>query len=79
MSESTTIIAFDQHAQSVMAAVLGPHESEPAVHALTSDLPTLGRFVRRLQEHGPVRCCYEAGPVASRCSGFSPGTTCPVR
>src|SRR5215831_5690855 len=62
MSESTTIIAFDQHAQSVMAAVLGPREAEPALHALTSDLPAIGRFVRRALEHGPVRCCYEAGP-----------------
>jgi transposase len=62
MSESTTIIAFDQHAQSVMAAVLGPREAEPAVHPLTSDLPTIGRFVTRLLAHGPVRCCYEAGP-----------------
>src|SRR5215468_6604134 len=62
MSESTTIIAFDQHAQSVMAAVLGPRDAEPALHALTSDLPTLGRFVRGVLEHGPVQCCYEAGP-----------------
>ena len=57
MWESTTIIAFDQHAQSVMAAVLGPREAEPALHALTSDLPAIGRLVRRLLEHGPVRCC----------------------
>ena len=62
MSESATIIAFDQHAQSVMAAVLGPRDAEPALHALTSDLPAIGRFVRRVLEHGPVRCCYEAGP-----------------
>ena len=62
MSESTTIIAFDQHAQWVMAAVLGPREAEPAVHPLTSDLPTIGRFVKRLLAYGPVRCCYEAGP-----------------
>lgn len=62
MLESTTIIAFDQHAQSVMAAVLGRREAEPAVHPLTSDLPTIGRFVKRLVARGPVRCCYEAGP-----------------
>src|SRR5204863_6754001 len=24
--------------------------------------PTILRFVKRLQRHGPVRCCYEAGP-----------------
>jgi transposase len=55
-------VAFDQHAQSVMAAVIGPRDVEPALHALTSDLPTIGRFVRRRQAHGPGRCCYEAGP-----------------
>ena len=62
MSESTTIIAFDQHAQSVMAAVLSANETEPGLHPLASDLPTIGRFVKRLMAHGPVRCCYEAGP-----------------
>ena len=56
MLESTTIIAFDQHAQSVMAAVLGRREAAPAVHPLTSDLPTIGRFVKRLVARGPVRC-----------------------
>lgn len=62
MTESTTIVAFDQHAQSVVAAVLGPETSEPALHSLASDLPAIGRFVARLVKHGPVRCCYEAGP-----------------
>ena len=31
MTESTTIIAFDQHARSVMAAVLGPLDAAPDV------------------------------------------------
>lgn len=66
MAESTTIIAFDQHAQSVVAAVLEAGASEPAVHALAADLPSIGRVVTRIAKHAAVRCCYEAGPC-----GFS--------
>ena len=66
MAESTTIIAFDQHAQSVVAAVLEVGASGPAVHALAADLPSIGRFVARIAKHAGVRCCYEAGPC-----GFS--------
>lgn len=62
MPESTTIIAFDQHAASVVAAVLAPGQAMPAVHPLAADLPSIGRFVERLRRQGPVRCCYEAGP-----------------
>lgn len=62
MAESTTIVAFDQHANSVVAAVLGAGDQTPALHPLTSDLPTVGKFVTRLRRRGPVQCCYEAGP-----------------
>jgi transposase len=62
MFESTTIIAFDQHAAAVVAAVLSPGHRTPAIHPLNGDLPTIGKFVARLAAHGPVRCCYEAGP-----------------
>lgn len=60
--ESTPLIAFDQHAATTVAAVLLPGERTPALHTLTSDSPTILRFVKRLQRHGAVRCCYEAGP-----------------
>jgi transposase len=60
--KSTTIIAFDQHAATTMAAVLVPAERTAALHSLTSDLPTIIRFVERVQKKGPVQCCYEAGP-----------------
>lgn len=60
--QSTTIIAFDQHAATTMAAVLLPAQRTPALHPLTSDAPTIVRFVGRLQRQGAVRCCYEAGP-----------------
>jgi len=61
MYESIPIIAFDQHAASVTAAVLLPGHRTPALHQLSSDLPTIGRFVERVG-HADVRCCYEAGP-----------------
>jgi transposase len=60
--QSTTIIAFDQHAATTVAAVLLPAHRTPALHPLTSDTPTILRFITRLQRQGEVRCCYEAGP-----------------
>jgi transposase len=60
--QSTTIIAFDHHAATTVAAVLLPSHRTPALHSLSSDLPTIQRFVGRLQRQGPVACCYEAGP-----------------
>ena len=62
MTQSTTIVAFDQHAQSVVAAVWSVGTAEPVLHTLPGDLPTIGRFVARLQREGRVQCCYEAGP-----------------
>jgi transposase len=62
MVKSTTIIAFDQHAATTMAAVLLPAHRTPALHPLSSDLPTILRFVARVQHQGAVACCYEAGP-----------------
>lgn len=61
MSKSTTIIAFDQHAATTVAAVLLPGQRTPALHSLASDTATIRRFIERLRR-GPVRCCYEAGP-----------------
>src|SRR5437899_3190505 len=60
--KSTTIIAFDQHAATTVAAVLLPGQQRPALRSLTSDVPTIERFVTRVQRQGAVRCCYEAGP-----------------
>jgi transposase len=62
MVKSTTIIALDQHAATTVAAVLQPDDRTAALHPLTSDVPTILRFVARVQRHGAVRCCYEAGP-----------------
>jgi transposase len=62
--KSTTIIAFDQHAATTVAAVLLPGHRTPALHSLTSESSTIVRFVERLQRQGSgaVMCCYEAGP-----------------
>ena len=60
--KSTTIIAFDQHAATTVAAVLLPGQRMPARHTLTSDTATIIRLVERLRRQGPVQCCYEAGP-----------------
>ena len=62
MLKSTTIIAFDQHAATTVAAVLLPGHRTPALHSLTSDSATILRFVDRLRRQGSVTCCYEAGP-----------------
>src|SRR6478672_8072948 len=63
MLESTTIIAFDQHAATTVAAVLLPGQRTPALHSLTSESPVIVKFVARMQrQHPDVRCCYEAGP-----------------
>jgi transposase len=62
MTQSTTIVAFDQHAATTVAAVLLPGHRTPATHPMTSDVPLLGRFVERVRRQGPVQCCYEAGP-----------------
>lgn len=62
MYESIPIIAFDQHAASVTAAVLLPGHRTPTLHQLAPDLPTVGRLVDRVRAGRAVRCCYEAGP-----------------
>ena len=61
--ESTTIIAFDQHAATTVAAVLLPGQRTPALHPLTSDSPTILRGSWSASgARAPVGCCYEAGP-----------------
>ena len=62
MSKSITIIAFDYHATTTVAAVLLPGQRTSALHTLASDQATILRFVDRLRRQGAVTCCYEAGP-----------------
>src|SRR5258708_24538410 len=60
--QSTTVIGFDQHAATTVAAVLLANHRTPVLHTLPSDAPTIVRFVERLRRQGMVTCCYEAGP-----------------
>ena len=62
MTKSTTIIAFDQHAATTVAAVLLPGQPTPALHSLTSDSARILRFIDGLRRTRAVQCCYEAGP-----------------
>ena len=78
MGESPIIVAFDQHAKSVVAAVLAASDTTPALHPLNADLPTIGRFVAQLRERGELRCCYEAGPCGFCAAAISDRTGYPV-
>lgn len=80
MTQSTTIVAFDQHADSVMAAVLPPTARVPVTQPVPSDLPQLGRFVARLARRGPIHCYYEAGPCGFALQRFltAQGVACDV-
>jgi transposase len=64
MAESTTIIAFDVHAASVVAGVLLPGHTAAALHHLSPEVGAIRRFVERVRrEARSVRCYYEAGPT----------------
>ena len=68
--QSTTIIAFDQHAATTVAAVLLPGQRTPALHSLTSDSPTIVRFVKRVaRDNGASGAAMRPARVASSCSG----------
>lgn len=62
MAQSTTIVAFDQHAATTVAAVLLPGQRTPALHSLTSESVTILRFLERLHVRS-LRCCYEGRAV----------------
>jgi transposase len=66
-------VAFDQHAASVVAAVLLPGQPTPSLQPIAADLPAIGRFVARLARQGAVRCCYEAGPCGFELQRFLSG------
>ena len=55
--KSTTIVAFHHHAATTVAAVLLHDQRTPALHCLPSDIPTILRFLERLQRGGAVCCC----------------------
>ena len=66
MTESTTIVAFDQHAATTVAGVLLPGQRTPVIHSLTSDVTAIGRFVER------------SGPMWVRIAAILDGAPGPV-
>jgi hypothetical protein len=50
--ESIPLIAFDEHPATTVAAVLLPGQWTPALHSLTSDSPTILRFVEGVRGDG---------------------------
>jgi hypothetical protein len=60
MLRSITLVAFDQHAATTVAAVLLPGHRTPALHRLTSDTGAI-RLGRADPPRGPIPCCYESG------------------
>ena len=63
MAKSTTIIAFDHHAATTVAAVLLPGQRTPALHALTSDNPDDSALRRSPPPPGPVHLLLRSRPV----------------
>ena len=61
--KSTTIIAFDQHAATTVAAVLLPGHRTPALHSLTSEIPTILRFVDAAAPPGRGDVLLRSGAV----------------
>jgi transposase len=65
LSESITYIGLDAHKTTIHAALLFPGEPKPIEESWANDAERLRRWARKVQRRapGPVRCCYEAGPL----------------
>ena len=61
--QSTTIIAFDQHAATTVAAVLLPGHRSPALHSLTSDKRDDSALRRAPATPGGDRLLLRSGPL----------------
>jgi hypothetical protein len=70
MTESTTIVAFDQHADSVVAAVLRPGERVPAVRRYRRTCRGSGALLTNWSSGGACIATTRRGPAALRSSGF---------
>ena len=80
MQESTTtIVAFDQHADSVMAAGLPPDAAKPASQALSPDLVHIGRLWTSSAVGALSGAITKPGPVVSRSIASSRPARFPVR
>jgi len=69
--QSTTIIAFDQHAATTVAAVLLPSQRTPALHTVSSDDPAVCGAGARAGRAGVLssrRACRPCSPCGPGCS-----------
>jgi len=62
MKKDITHVALDDSKKSIVVGVLRPKATVPELRQIPNDPKQLRRFVTRLQQEGPVRACYEAGP-----------------
>ncbi len=61
MSRFIIYLGMDVHKESITIAVLPENASAPTrLDRIPNDLPRLQRFLRRLNEKGELRSCYEA-------------------
>ena len=80
MTKSTTIIAFDQHAATTVAAVLLPGTSDAgAAYAHVGYLRRSCASSSDSPRSGPCACCYEAGPVRLRAPARADAPRPPLR
>jgi transposase len=65
MSKNTTFIGLDAHKKTITAAILPPGSRKPELITFENTTKALARFVRaqRKSAKGPLRACYEAGPL----------------
>lgn len=65
MTTSTTFIGLDAHKETIVAAILYPRRKSAEVMEFGNTEQAIRRLVRKVREKtsGPVRACYEAGPL----------------
>lgn len=65
MSKNTTFIGLDAHKRTITAAILHPGSRKPELITFENTAKLVARFVRaqRKSAKGPLRACYEAGPL----------------
>lgn len=65
MSQRITFIGLDAHKQTITAAILRPGDRKPELITFDNTSQSLLRFVKKQRKaaEGPLRACYEAGPL----------------
>jgi transposase len=63
MKQGITHVALDDSKNTIVVGILRPKATEPELRQFPYEPKHLRRFFTRLQQEGPVRSCYEAGPA----------------